>query len=200
MVLNECFVIQETKGPKTLEEESKTILRTRNYTIYIKDTVSGLTDTIPLQPDDVPLFRTPHPEDEDQRNHKLMKNKGHFQTAIRKLTESTYFFPSGGLYRLICFSESIDNSTESLSCNIQQQIDKSLKTSVNMKQGIFDIKVKSAPGSNPANMKIFYVTDIEPAKALQDTHNSEYMDAQCSLGVSTTNNNVVDSLKSYFHQ
>lgn len=153
----------------------------------IKDTVSGLTDLITLQPDDIPVYRTPQPEDEDQRNHKLMKNKGHFQTAIRKLTESTYFFPSGGLYKLICSSESIDNSTESLSCNIQQQIDKSLQTTVNMKQGIFDIKVKSAPGSNPANMKIFYVTDIQPAKTLKDTHHSEYMDAQCSLGVSNTN-------------
>lgn len=173
-------------------------MRTRNYTIYIKDTVSGLTNTIPLQPDDVPLFRTPQPEDEDQRNHKLMKNKGHFQTAIRKLTESTYFFPSGGLYKLICFSESIDNSTESLSCTIQQQTDKSLKTSVDMKQGIFDIKIKSAPGSNPANMKIFYVTDIEPAKTLQDTLHSEYMDAQCSLGVSTTNK-CYRNFKSYFY-
>lgn len=151
----------------------------------MKDAETGAVEevTYNLAADDLPLFRSPRPEDEDRRNHRLMKNKGHFQTAIRKLTDSTFFFPTSGLYKLTCYTESNGNTTDSLECNILQTSDQLLEPTLLMNRGIFDVKVKSAPSSNPANMKTLYVTEINPSEP-EDFQTSTFLGSQCSFDVS----------------
>lgn len=176
-------MLQVAKGPKTIEDESVTILRTRNYSVLIKDAITGSIEqvTYNLEADDLPLFRAPQPEDEDKRNHRVMKNKAHFQTSVRKLTDSTFFFPSKGLFSLICYSEMLENSTDIYKCNIDQISDIQSLPSIKMNKGVFDVKIKSAPNSNPANTKVMYVTDI---KAPTFPSTQRFMDIQCSFDVS----------------
>ncbi|KAG8298219.1 hypothetical protein J6590_018623 [Homalodisca vitripennis] len=182
------FHPENVKGPKTLEAESTTILRTRNYTILIKDTITDTTDQVMyhLHAEDLPLFRAPRPEDEDKRNHRLMKNKAHYQTSVRKLTDSTFFFPTSGLLDLVCSIDSVDNLTDIFSCIIQQSTDMISPSAVKINRGILDVKVKSAPSSNPANMRTLYVTDIDVADTPQELQIlQEFVNAQCSLDNST---------------
>lgn len=166
------------KGPKTIEDEALTILRTRNYSILIKDAITGVIEQITynLEVDDLPLFRTPPEEDEDKRNQRVMKNKAHFQTSIRKLTESTFFFPTKDLYRLICLKD-LKGSSEMYGCGIEQLADYQQQPSINTNEGSFSMKVKSAPSmTNHPDIKVLYVTDIKQANGFVDT--------QCSLNVS----------------
>jgi hypothetical protein len=178
-------LLQASKGPKTLEAESTTILRTRNYTVLVKDPSTGRVErvTYHLQADDLPLFRSPKPEDEDKRNHRLMQNKAHFPTSVRQLTESTYFFPTKGFHKLVCTLD-VDNTTELISCQINQPED-SEQYPISINRGVIDLKVKSAPSSNPANMKVLYITDFETTMLPQgSTKSNGFMDVQCGLDVS----------------
>lgn len=176
-------MLQVSKGPKTFEDESVTILRTRNYSVLIKDAITGAIEqvTYNLEADDLPLFRTPLPEDEDERNHRVMKNKAHFQTSVRKLTDSTYFFPSKGLFNLICTTEMVENTTETYKCNIDQISGIETPPAIKTNKGDFKLKVKSAPISNPAKTKILYVTDIR-APTIPPVQ--RFVDIQCSFDVS----------------
>ncbi|XP_054269078.1 uncharacterized protein LOC128990629 [Macrosteles quadrilineatus] len=176
-----------SKGPKTIEAESTTILRTRNYTVLVKDTSTGNVEQITyyLHADDLPLFRSPRPEDDDKRNHRLMQNKAHFPTSVRQLTETTYFFPTKGFHKLFCSLENVDNATEIVSCHIEHP-EESVNYPINIHRGMIDLKVKSAPSSNPANMKVLYITDFETSMLPQDPLKvNGFMDVQCGLDNST---------------
>lgn len=180
------IVLQVGKGPQTIDAESAAILRTRNYTVVITDTYSNTSDQFmyTLQADDLPLFRAQTAEDLDKRNFRLMKNKKHYQTSVRQLTDKTYFFPTSGLYNLTCEITEIDNLTDIYVCNIMKTNGEFIPSIISKaKAASFSIRVKSEPGRHAESIKTLYVTEINPiGKAL--TTNNEYIDATCGYEVS----------------
>lgn len=132
-----------------------------------------------MKADDLPLFKAPRPEDEDKRNLRKMVNKQHFPTSVRKLTDTMYFFPTSGLYNLSCESEDESNTTALYLCNIEKSSE-IFPSVVASKAEVLDMKVKSAPSKNPANVKTLYVTDMNILHGV----GKSFMDATCGVEVS----------------
>uniref|UniRef100_A0A1B6CUD4 Major facilitator superfamily (MFS) profile domain-containing protein n=1 Tax=Clastoptera arizonana TaxID=38151 RepID=A0A1B6CUD4_9HEMI len=172
------FIPQGIKGPKTLEDESKAILSTRNYTVILKNILRNTSDqyTYTLKADDLPLYKAPRPEDEDKRNLRQMVNKQHYPTSVRKLTDMTYFFPTSGLYNFSCAPENEKNITESYLCNIEK-INGVFPSVVASKARSLDMKIKAAQSKNAENINKLYVTDINVLHG----NKYEFMDTICGL-------------------
>ncbi|XP_073990994.1 uncharacterized protein [Rhodnius prolixus] len=106
------------RGPKTVNEEAEAVLRTRSYTVIVRAMQeNNTTDAYiyTLGSEDLPLYKERYVDD-DIRNARKMKNKGHFTTSVRKLSESKYFFPTSGLYTFKC---SPATNGENITCTIK---------------------------------------------------------------------------------
>ncbi|KAK9504834.1 hypothetical protein O3M35_009014 [Rhynocoris fuscipes] len=149
------------RGPKTVMEEGEAVLRTRSYTIIVRSLEQNLTDKYryTLGSEDLQLYKEVV-KNVDARYARKMKNKGHFPTSIRKLSDWKYFFPTSGLYSFKCSPEP-DISEGNITCSVQlerEEVPSSIKNTVIT----YDVVLRNNPLSTDTFFNNYIMESMKP--------------------------------------